>query len=191
MSQRGADPRAVLKAIDQTPTESRPRDTTGHPPRCANGRPHRALHRKARESFDRLSAIVPRVLKAPDRHRVREVAVVASGRMMDHMVEGCCLLRRLERRRSTSALLGVQRPIDHGHDHAAWPMRSRDCARLTSGYQAQPTRAGLVAPDHGETDHDRVHIHKENNILFPAGIRAGKDQHGGLRSMPAPLGSDN
>ncbi|MBX3385027.1 MAG: iron-sulfur cluster repair di-iron protein [Phycisphaeraceae bacterium] len=208
----GADPRAVLKAIDQTP-DREPATHAEHDwasaSMCELADHIEALHhRKARESFDRLSAIVPRVLSAhADRHpELREVAAVVEQlreEMMDHMVREERVLfpwlRRLER--PTAVNVGppwsVQRPIDcMEHDHASVADALARLRRLTSGYQA-PTDACRTYESLlitlRDLDHDtRVHIHKENNILFPAGIRAEKDRaHGGLRSMPAPLGSDN
>lgn len=145
-------------------------------------------HAFTRNALERLEPLVAKCVRAhgDDDPRLRELqAVVAAFAedMHDHMVREERVLfpwlRRLER--PTEIQCGppwsVQRPIDcmiHDHDHAAESFRRmRELTDdLTPPPDACPTwreMCGLIAA----LEHDtHRHIHKENNILFPAGIKA-------------------
>jgi len=145
-------------------------------------------HAFVRDAMEQLSALLPKVIEAhgSEHGELRSLAPVVDALaddLRDHMVREERVLfpwlRRLERK---SEIQGgppwsVRRPIDcmvHDHDEVAIALGK--IRELTAGYQPPPgacptyTRLyGLL----GELERDtHVHIHKENNILFPAGVRA-------------------
>lgn len=145
-------------------------------------------HALARQAFDRLASLVPKVAAAhgeqhPELASLQRTVAGLSDDMHDHMVREERVLfpwlRRLEHPSEIQSgpPWSVQRPIscmEHDHDEVAESLgRIRN---LTANYSAPPDacnsyRAMITLLK--DLDHDtRVHIHKENNILFPAGIRA-------------------
>jgi regulator of cell morphogenesis and NO signaling len=145
-------------------------------------------HAPARAAFTALDTLLPRIVAAHGDHHPELIplaAAVAALRhnMMDHMVREERVLfpwlRRLER--PSSVHIGppwsVRRPIDcMEHDHEDVAAALDRIRTLTDGYRIPPDactsyRAMLDLLQGLERD-TRVHIHKENNILFPAGIRA-------------------
>lgn len=162
-------------------------------------------HALARSLFDRLQSLLPRVAlahgaAAPRFEELRVVVAELREEMLDHMVREERVLFpwlcRLERAHAVT--LGppwsVRRPIDcmmHDHDSvAAGLSRIRS---LTDGFTAPPgacASVGSLMNALRELDGDtRVHIHKENNILFPAGIRAEAARGRQRRSAPCGCGA--
>lgn len=145
-------------------------------------------HVRARETFARLRTLMPRILAAhgaahPELFDLDRVISELREEMIDHMVREERVLfpwlRRLEQH--TAVHVGppwsVKRPIDCMlHDHDAVSAALGRIRMLTRGYQPP---AGTCASVQSLMDLLRdlerdthVHIHKENNILFPAGVRA-------------------
>lgn len=158
-------------------------------------------HRLAREWFERLRGLMPRLLSAhgerhPELREVSEVIDQLREEMTDHMIREERVLfpwlRRLER--PTAVNVGppwsVRRPIDcMEHDHVSVSQGLAKLRRLTSDYRSPEDACRTyesVLSVLRDLDRDtRIHIHKENNILFPAGIRAEHArERGGLRSLP-------
>lgn len=153
---------------------------------CDNIETHH--HAQARAAFAALDTILPRILKAhSDRHPelAALAATIASLRddMMDHMVREERVLfpwlRRLEQ--PSSVHVGppwsVRRPIDcMEHDHEGVAAALARIRTLTGDYRIPPDACGsyraMLSLLEGLEKDTKVHIHKENNILFPAGIRA-------------------
>lgn len=150
-------------------------------------------HVRARESFARLRTLMPRVLAAhaaahPGLLELDRVIDELREEMIDHMVREERVLfpwlRRLEQH--TAVHIGppwsVKRPIDCMlHDHDAVSAALGRIRALTHDYQPP---AGACATVQSLMDVLRdlerdthVHIHKENNILFPAGVRAEAEHH--------------
>ena len=145
-------------------------------------------HAFTRDVLGRLENVVPRVVAAhgeshPELHELAEVVKNLTEEMHDHMMREDRVvfpwLRRLERPTEIHGgpPWSVRRPIScmiHDHDDAGEALaRIRE---LTGGY-APPSGAcvtyrsmlGLLL----DLEQDmHAHIHKENNILFPAGIMA-------------------
>ena len=156
-------------------------------------------HAKARNAFVTLATLLPRVrLAHADRHPelVPLEAVVAELRdeMLDHMVREERVLfpwlSRLERPGAVNVgpPWSVKRPIDCMlHDHDSVAAGFRKVRVLTRDYAAPSDacgsyRAMLECLKDLERD-THVHIHKENNILFPAGVRAeSRMQSAGARA---------
>ncbi|MBN8644562.1 MAG: DUF542 domain-containing protein [Planctomycetes bacterium] len=147
-----------------------------------------AHHALARAVFDRLGVLMPRILGAHGaRHpRFVELDGVLSGlreEMLDHMIrEERVLFPWLRRLEQPGAIhfgppWSVQRPIDcMKHDHDSVSVALTRVRALTDEYTPPPDACGSVRALF-ETLRDfeadtRRHIHKENNILFPAGMEA-------------------
>ena len=145
-------------------------------------------HAFVRETLARLKVVIPCVLNAHGAKdpRLTELAGVVrhfEEDMRDHMVREERVLfpwlRRLERKSEIQSgpPWSVRRPIScmvHDHDDAGAALaRMRS---LTDNYAAPPgacvtyrSLLGLLEELERDT---HIHIHKENNILFPAGVRA-------------------
>lgn len=145
-------------------------------------------HALARNIFTRLSLLLSRVLAAhgeahPDLVLVDEVVSGLREEMIDHMVREERVLfpwlRRLERPGAihTGPPWSVKRPIDcMMHDHDSVGNALERLRRLTNGFVAPPGTCGavdsLMRTLRELASDTRLHIHKENNILFPAGVLA-------------------
>lgn len=145
-------------------------------------------HLRARETLESLGPLVARVVSAHGHSdpRYAELASVITKlreEMIDHMVrEERVLFPWLRRLEQAGAIhigppWSVRRPIDcmiHDHQSVA-----EGFARIRATTRDYTTPAGacgsvvalLAILREFEAD-TRRHIHKENNILFPAGIRA-------------------
>ncbi len=158
-------------------------------------------HAFARDAIARLRVVVPRVVAAHGRNdpRLLEVAQVLeefAQELHEHMVREERVLfpwlRRLERPTQihTGPPWSVRRPIscmEHDHEKAGESLSK--LRELTDGYTPPPLacmtyRSMLRTLEELERD-THVHIHKENAILFPAGIRAEEER---LGKPPAPDG---
>ena len=154
-------------------------------------------HAFVRASFDRLNALKPRILAAhgarhPSLARLAQVIKTLEDDMNDHMIREERVLfpwlRRLEKPEAVTIgpPWSVRRPIDcMVHDHEVVAQALEEIRSLTSDFAVPEGGCGsmqslmhsLLALDHDT----RRHVHKENNILFPAGIlaeqrRAGRAQ---------------
>lgn len=145
-------------------------------------------HVRAREAFARLRALMPRILAAhgaahPWLPELDHLIDELREEMIDHMVREERVLfpwlRRLAQH--TAVHIGppwsVKRPIDCMlHDHDAVAAALGRIRALTHDYQPpEGTCAAVMTLMEVLRDLERdthVHIHKENNILFPAGVRA-------------------
>lgn len=188
---RGLDPEEVLDAIRSTlPDASRidPIDWSSATMTELADHIEQTHHAFVRETLTRVSELLPRVLERhasehPELHELSLIVAVFADDMHDHMVREERVLfpwlRRLERRTEIQGgpPWSVRRPIscmEHDHDEAAEALRAM--RRLTNDYQAPegscPTFHELYRLlDQLERD-THEHIHKENNILFPAGVAA-------------------
>jgi len=145
-------------------------------------------HAFVRESLGRLKTMMPRLLRAhgqkhPELQRLDEILAVFADDMEDHMVrEERVLFPWLRRLESKTELQSgppwsVKRPIscmEHDHDDAGEQLRRM--RKLTNDYTPPEDACGtyreayrVLAALEGDTHR---HIHKENNILFPTGVRA-------------------
>lgn len=153
-------------------------------------------HAFVRTSLARLDGILPRIVEAhgANHPEFKELDLVVrnfADDMHDHMVrEERVVFPWLRRLESPSEIQGgppwsVRRPIDcmiHDHDDAGEALRR--IRALTNGY----TPPGDCCPTVHEAfrvleqlERDtHAHIHKENNILFPAGIKAERRREGEL-----------
>jgi regulator of cell morphogenesis and NO signaling len=156
-------------------------------------------HAFVRDATVRLRAIMPRVTAAhsksdPRLTRLAKVVDEFLADMADHMVREERVLfpwlRRLER---PSEIQGgppwsVRRPIDcMVHDHEAAGAHLAEMRTLTDGFTPPPGacatyRSMLSTLAQLEQD-THIHVHKENNILFPAGIRAEERRAATARPM--------
>lgn len=145
-------------------------------------------HAFVRASFERLDVLMPRIMAAHgERHawlaRLAEVIKTLEDDMNDHMIREERVLfpwlRRLERPEAVTIgpPWSVRRPIDcMVHDHVVVAEALAEIRRLTHDFATPEGSCGsmqslmhcLLALDHDT----RRHVHKENNILFPAGILA-------------------
>lgn len=145
-------------------------------------------HVLARDVFARCDQLLPRVVAAhgerePHWHGVAGEVQNLRDEMLDHMLREERVLfpwlRRLESPEAVTIgpLWSVKRPIDcMVHDHDAVGAGLQRLRQLTNGFTPPPDACGSVTAllqALSELDRDtRIHIHKENNILFPAGIHA-------------------
>ncbi len=145
-------------------------------------------HAFVRDAMARLGKLVPRVVAAhaqrePRLARLSEVVRSFAEDMHEHMIREERVLfpwlRRLERPSQihTGPPWSVRRPIAcmvHDHDEASTALK--EMRTLTDGFAA-PEGACMSYSSMlrllNELELDtHVHIHKENNILFPAGVIA-------------------
>lgn len=158
-------------------------------------------HARARDTFTRLATLVPRVQSAhAERHPwlvdLRRTIESLAEAMHDHMVREERVLfpwlRRLDRPSEihTGPPWSVKRPIScmvHDHDEVAEMLG--EIKGLTSGYATPPEACGsfrTMIELLRQLDEDtRRHIHKENNILFPAGVQAEQ-----AHARQAPFATD-
>jgi regulator of cell morphogenesis and NO signaling len=140
--------------------------------------------------FERIGAVLPRVVESHASGHpwlVPLAAVIGELRedMKDHMVREERVLfpwlRRLERpsELDTGPPWSVKRPIDcMVHDHVEVARALARIRELTSGYTVPADACGSLAIVldllHRLEADTCSHIHKENNILFPAGVLAEK-----------------
>jgi regulator of cell morphogenesis and NO signaling len=145
-------------------------------------------HAYVRTALTRAERLLGKCVAAhgDDEPRLAELQAVLAAfteDMHDHMVREERVLfpwlRRLERRTQidTGPPWSVRRPIDcmvHDHDAAGAALRTmRD---LTDGFRVHPGacptwRAAYALLAELERD-THIHVHKENNVLFPKGVEA-------------------
>lgn len=145
-------------------------------------------HKFVRDALARLNVVIPRVVAAhgakdPRLADLAQVVRTFEEEMRDHMVREERVLfpwlRRLERKSEIQSTppWSVRRPIScmvHDHDDAGAALaRMRS---LTDNFIPPPNacttyRSMLRTLEELEQD-THIHVHKENEILFPAGIRA-------------------
>lgn len=145
-------------------------------------------HAFAREAFDRLAVLAPKVARHhgaahPELFEIERVVNRLREEMLDHMIrEDRVLFPWLRRLESKASILSgppwsVKRPIDcMMHDHEEVGRMLESIRALTNGFSVPPGACGSYQAMIGllrdlEAD-THVHIHKENSILFPAGIKA-------------------
>lgn len=200
----GLEPGAVLEAIaaeEGAGVAFGERDWTGATMTELADHIEATHHAFVRDALTRLDSVMPRVLAAhgasdPRLHELSEVFARFAAEMRDHMIREERVLfpwlRRLDRR--TELNVGppwsVQRPIScmvHDHDDAGRELA--EMRALTDGFTppagACATYCSMLALLAGLERDTHVHIHKENAILFPAGIRAEEER---LGKPPAPDG---
>lgn len=145
-------------------------------------------HAFVRDVFARLDTLLPRVVAAhgaahPELLELEPVLRNLREDMMDHMVrEERVLFPWLRRLEEPGAVhfgppWSVKRPIDcmrHDHDDVAAALAKTRA--LTNGYTPPPNACGsyrgMIELLRGFDADTRRHVHKENNILFPAGEAA-------------------
>ncbi len=148
----------------------------------------RVHHARARDFIQRIDALLPRVTAAhgerhPELRAVAEIFGRFREELFDHMIREERVLfpwlRRLDAPGSVhiGPPWSVARPISclvHDHDDAAAALASMRAATLEYAIPAEACGSyGALITALKELDEDsRIHIHKENNALFPAGIRA-------------------
>lgn len=152
----------------------------------------RVHHASARDLIHRIDALLPRVVSAhgdshPELCAVAETFGRFREELSDHMVREERVLFPWLRRLDTPGSVdigppwSVARPIScmiHDHDDAAAALASMRSALFDYAVPAEACRsyAALIAALKELDEDTRIHIHKENNALFPAGIRAEADR---------------
>jgi regulator of cell morphogenesis and NO signaling len=141
-------------------------------------------HARLKTELPRVAGLIDKVLRAHgDRHpefaEVRSVFQTLSSEMLAHMEKEELvlfpLIRRLES--APAAFAPIQRPVaqmEHEHDQAGALMeRLRE---LTGGFTPPPdacTTFRVLLNDLAAMQRDlHLHVHKENNILFPRALAA-------------------
>lgn len=167
-------------------------------------------HAYVRRTLDRLDELSERCVEAhaesdPRLHELRKEFLAFDEDMHDHMVREERVLfpwlRRLEKPTSIESgpPWSVRRPIDcmlHDHDDAAGALdRMRALTdNFTPPENACATRRDLLRLLEEIERDTHLHIHKENNILFPAGVEAERrrkekgEPRGGSRQKAARSG---
>lgn len=188
----GLDPSSVLdelRAAEHRPAEDS-RDWSGATMTELADHIEQTHHAYVRDALARLASMTPRVVKAhgrahPEFVELGGVIAAFTEDMHDHMVREERVLfpwlRRLERRTEIQSgpPWSVRRPIDcmvHDHEEAGRALEAM--RRLTSGYSPPPDACPTLIEFYRlleELERDtHLHIHKENNILFPAGVETEK-----------------
>lgn len=145
-------------------------------------------HVFVRETFARLAVLVPKVAghhgaAHPELLQLEKTVRRLAEEMHDHMIREDRVLfpwlRRLDRKSEihTGPPWSVRRPIDcMMHDHDEVGKMLREIRGLTDNFTPPPgacasfrVMVSLLAELERDT---HLHVHKENNILFPAGVRA-------------------
>ncbi len=145
-------------------------------------------HVLARETLARLEPLLDKCVESHGRERphwipLRDVVAGLAGEMLDHLVREERVLfpwlRRLEqpRRIESGPPWSVRRPIDcMMHDHDSVGRALARIRELTHDYRlpgdACSTEREVYRLLRRLEQDTRIHIHKENNILFPAGVVA-------------------
>jgi regulator of cell morphogenesis and NO signaling len=158
-------------------------------------------HAFCRDALTRLRATLPRVVAAhgerhPELPLVEKIVSDFAEELYDHMVREERVvfpwLRRLERPSEIQSgpPWSVKRPIScMVHDHEEAGEALAQLRRLTKDYTPPPDACGTyrsVLNTLRDLERDmHIHIHKENNILFPAGIRAEERLGRVIRRDPA------
>jgi len=158
-------------------------------------------HAKARELFALLDQFLPKMARKhgdaePRLIELAEVVRVLKEDMHDHFVREERVLFPWIRRLETPGAIhigppwSVQRPIScMEHDHTEVGRTFEKIKTLTAGYSC-PSGAcqtyrrafdALAELEHGT----RRHVHKENNMLFPAAVRAEAARAGSGGGLPA------
>jgi regulator of cell morphogenesis and NO signaling len=161
----------------------------------------RVHHARARDLIQRIDALLPRVTAAHgERHPELRAVAETFGRfreeLSDHMIREERVLfpwlRRLDAPGSVhiGPPWSVARPIScmvHDHDDAAAALASMRAALLEYAIPAGAcgSYAALITALKELDEDTRTHIHKENNALFPAGIRAERERSS-RGSVPEP-----
>jgi len=160
----------------------------------------RTHHAFVRSAFMRLTPMLVRIVASHGQHdpsyaRIQDVLQELEADMLDHMVREERVLfpwlRRLEQPAAihTGPPWSVRRPIDcMVHDHDAVSNALIKLRLLTNNYTPPSHSCGSVAAAFvllRELEADtRRHIHKENNILFPQGVRAEAARDQRARQRP-------
>jgi len=145
-------------------------------------------HHFARGALLRLAESIPRCVAAhseahPELHEVASIVGTMAEDMHDHFIREERVLfpwlRRLDRQSEihTGPPWSVKRPIDcMEHDHENLGVlfaRVRALTQdLTAPADACATYRSVIETLRALERDTHIHIHKENNILFPAGLRA-------------------
>ena len=202
---RGVDPAVVLREIDAAErivdgaddrlwTDASMTDLADHI--------EYTHHEFARQMLARLAETLPRVVRVhgeshPELREVATIVAAMSEDMHDHFIREERVLfpwlRRLDRHSElhTGPPWSVRRPIDcMEHDHEELGGLFARLRSLTADYSVPADACGSyrsVMDTLGALERDtHIHIHKENNILFPAGIRA---EEAASAHRKAPAGS--
>lgn len=200
---RGLDARTILDAIhaEESAAAAPERPWTDATMTELADHIEQTHHAFLRDALGRLNNILPRILAAhadrhPELHRIGEVIRNLNLELTDHMVREERVLfpwlRRLER---PSEIQGgppwsVRRPIScMVHDHDDVGAALAELRALTHGFEPPADACGLyrsMLDTLRAIERDtHIHIHKENNILFPAGVRA-EDQRAARTPFHAP-----
>ena len=184
------DPEDILMHIESAPrpADGDEQDWTGASMAELADHIEQTHHRYVRDAIDQITATLARVVNAHGAHHpelleLQPLCAEFAAEMREHMIrEERVLFPWLRRLETAGAIMtgppwSVQRPIscmEHDHDSAGAALaRMR---RLTADYTPPPDACGsyralLQSLESLERD-THIHIHKENNILFPAGVRA-------------------
>ena len=192
--ERGIDPETVRREIDDAEAHTpSPPDRDWARASIVELADHieQTHHVYAREAFARLASIVPRVVAVhsethPELRELADLIEELRQDMHDHFIREERVLfpwlRRLERHSEihTGPPWSVQRPIScMEHDHEVVGALFQKMRVLTHGFAIPPAACAsytAVLTTLAALERDtHVHIHKENNILFPAGLRAEAD----------------
>ncbi len=202
--ERGLDARAILEAIDAEEAASAALERSWTDATMTELADHieQTHHAFLRDALARLTNILPRILAAhagrhPELHRIAEVLRNLTAELTDHMVREERVLfpwlRRLERPTEIQGgpPWSVRRPIScMVHDHDDVGAALAELRALTGGFKPPADACGLyrsMLDSLRAIERDtHIHIHKENNILFPAGVRA-EDQRAAHTPGEAPV----
>ncbi len=188
---RGVNPVEVLDAIRNAgdgAADAPDRNWTGATMSELADHIEQTHHAYAKEAFVRLEELSREVAAAhaaqhPELLVLADRIIALADDMRDHMVREERVLfpwlRRLERRSeiTSSPPWSVRRPIEcMEHDHDGVAASFARISELSGGYSPPADACGkyrflLTLLRDLERD-THIHIHKENNILFPAGVRA-------------------
>ncbi|MCA9277295.1 MAG: iron-sulfur cluster repair di-iron protein [Phycisphaerales bacterium] len=188
---RDIDPVSVIDAMRQRQEHTQPgelTDWTNASMTELSEHIETTHHAFVRESLTRLGDMMPKLIKEhgqshPELEKLAEIIEVFGDDMRDHMVREERVLfpwlRRLEKKTEIQSgpPWSVKRPIScmvHDHDDAGEQLRTM--RSLTNDFSPPVDACGTyreMLRTLGQLEADtHVHIHKENNILFPAGIEA-------------------
>lgn len=181
--------RALADALEKAPAQTdgaRAQDALGLMEDITGGH-----HARARAAFERIDVLMPRVAKAHGGNDPRLIALqdVVTGlrdEMLAHMereelVLFPWILRLLAGERTPAR--SVRQPIDcMEHDHVEVAAAFERARELTNSYASPAwacmTYASLMQGLRELEADTRLHIHKENNLLFPLALAAERGRGG-------------
>ena len=180
---RGIPLASITAAIEETAAAGAPneRDWNTEPPAALIEHIVKTYHDRLRDDLPRLTSMAARVADAhgsrdESMRRIGAVVRALADDLFDHMRKEELVLfpaiASLTQGRVTMSISAPVAVMEHEHDHAGALLEQ--LSAMTGGYDTQSARCGTARAlfrELGELDAMmKVHVHLENNVLFPRAL---------------------